>query len=89
MLIRHNSLILGRDGGIEREKKFRKKDKRAFDTIVILFAWRLWKQRNARAFNNPAGQFSVEGLAAQIVDEWKQWMLAGLGGSSEFARVVH
>ena len=74
---------------IRERKKFRKKEKRTFDTLVILVGWRLWKQRNARAFLNRRGQFSVDGLSSQIVEDWKQWKLAGLGGSSDFARVVH
>ena len=51
-------------------KRFCKKDRRGFDTLVILACWRLWKQRNARAFNNVHGQFSVLGLRDQIVAEW-------------------
>jgi hypothetical protein len=29
-----------------------KKDMRGFDSLVILTSWMLWKQRNARVFNN-------------------------------------
>jgi hypothetical protein len=65
------------------------RDRRGFDSLVILIGWRLWKQRNARCFQNVSRQFSVQGLVNQIVDEWKQWYLAGLGGSRNFARVVH
>jgi hypothetical protein len=33
--------------------RFRKKEKQGFDALVILITGRLWKQRNARVFNNP------------------------------------
>jgi hypothetical protein len=68
---------------------FMRRDRRGFDSLVILIGWRLWKQRNARFFQNTRKQFDVQGLVNQILQEWKQWYLAGLGGSSNFARVVH
>jgi hypothetical protein len=32
--------------------RVQKKDRKRFDTLVILVAWTLWKQRNARTFGN-------------------------------------
>jgi hypothetical protein len=34
----------------------------------------------ARVFNNPRKQFSVQGLVDQVLAEWEQWSVAGLGG---------
>jgi hypothetical protein len=69
--------------------RFKRKEKHGFDALVILISWRLWKQRNARVFNNPRKQFSVQGLVDQVLAEWAQWSVAGLGGCSRFQRVVH
>jgi hypothetical protein len=57
--------------------------------LAILICWRLWKQRNARAFANVRGQFSAVGLVEQVLAEWDLWTKAGLGGCNAFARVVH
>jgi hypothetical protein len=46
-----------------------KKDKKGFDTLVILTAWTLWKQRNTRAFNNTTQQRNVQQM--QIKDEFE------------------
>jgi hypothetical protein len=68
---------------------FRTKERRGFDALVILVSWRLWRQRNARCFQNVNKQYSVHGLIEQILEDWRQWHRAGLGGSNTFARVVH
>ena len=47
---------------------------------MILIVWALWKQRNARLFNNVRQQFSVTVLVDRIVDEFKLWREAGVGG---------
>jgi hypothetical protein len=73
----------------EARKRFRRKEKRGFDTLVTLISWRLWKQRNARVFDNGTRQFSEEALVDQILAEWDLWSKAGLGGCFFFARVVH
>lgn len=36
-----------------------KKDRKGFDTLVILMSWLLWKQRNTRIFNNISQQCNV------------------------------
>jgi hypothetical protein len=70
-------------------KRFRRKEKKGFDSFIILIAWRIWKQRNARIFDNVARQFSEVQLVEQIVEEWDLWAKASLGGCNLFARVVH
>jgi hypothetical protein len=74
---------------LRSRRRFRRKERRAFDSLAILICWRLWKQRNARAFANVRGQFSAVGLVEQVLAEWDLWTKAGLGGCNAFARVVH
>jgi type IV secretory pathway component VirB8 len=44
---------------MQARERFNKKDRKAFDTMVILISCRLWKQRNARVFQNQDKQYSV------------------------------
>jgi hypothetical protein len=57
-----------------------KKDRKSFDTLVLLTAWRLWKQRNARVFGNTAEQCNTMELLRRIADEFNMWKLARVGG---------
>jgi hypothetical protein len=50
-------------------KRFRKKEKKGFDTFIIMIAWRIWKQRNAKVFDNTAREFLEVQLVEQIFDE--------------------
>jgi hypothetical protein len=63
-------------------KLVHKKDRRGFDALVILTAFMLWKQRNARVFDNVRQQCNVPQLVVRIKDEFALWMLArrGVGG---------
>ena len=45
---------------LQARERFRKQDRRKFDTLVILVAWMLWKQRNAQVF----GRASMHSPAA-------------------------
>jgi hypothetical protein len=58
-----------------------RKDKRNFDTLVILVARTLWKQRNARIFANVSHQFGTEQIIGMIKEEFNMWMFAKFGGS--------
>jgi hypothetical protein len=42
-----------------------KKDRRGFDALVMLTAWMLWKQRNARVFNNVRQQMQCAAAGCQ------------------------
>jgi mannosylglycoprotein endo-beta-mannosidase len=55
------------------------RDRKAFDARVMLTCWSLWKQRNARAFNNVSRQCSAAELTRRIKDELVLWMLARQG----------
>jgi hypothetical protein len=63
-----------------------RKDRVGSDTMVILTAWRLWKQRNARVFNNAAQQFSTQQLVLRIKEEFSLWKLARGRGSDLMPR---
>lgn len=44
-------------------------------TAVTLITWELWKERNARVFNNRFAMLAI--LMQKIKDEGKNWILAG------------
>jgi hypothetical protein len=64
----------------------RRKDRRSFDTLVILIAWQIWKQRNARVFGNTQLQCSTTQLLFRIKEEFELWKLAKRGGERQIAR---
>jgi hypothetical protein len=46
--------------------------RRGFDTIIILVAWSIWKERNSQAFNNQRGSWrEVANLAAEEASLWR------------------
>jgi hypothetical protein len=47
------------------------KDRRKFDTLIILVAWMLWKQRNAVVFGNTRDQCSPIQLADRVREEFR------------------
>jgi hypothetical protein len=80
---------------IEEKKRVAKPLRRDFDTLALLVAWSLWKERNRRVFNRSTLQPIA--LAQQIVEVANVWSLAGyralgsllhpsrLGGDSHLA----
>jgi len=46
----------------------------AFDSVVLLVAWSLWKERNTRIFTNK--NKNPMQLGKSVVDELEQWMQA-------------
>ncbi|KAF8670591.1 hypothetical protein HU200_050618 [Digitaria exilis] len=64
------------------------KDKRkGFNSVVILGAWLLWKQRNSCVFEgaNP----TVNGLVKMFEDELQLWGMAGARGLAALRQVGH
>jgi hypothetical protein len=55
-------------------------DRRRFDTLVILVAWTLWKQRNARVFANVSRQLNANQILQKIKEEFSLWEAAIIGG---------
>ncbi|KAG0551010.1 hypothetical protein BDA96_01G387000, partial [Sorghum bicolor] len=47
----------------------------AFDSLVLLVAWSLWKERNSRVFRGAAS--AVQVVARSLVAEADAWCLAG------------
>lgn len=73
-------------------KSISKQDRKTFDAGVILVTWLIWKERNARIFDNKA--IPAAHLCAAMEDEWTSWGAAGLlcplqAGSNLMAREQH
>lgn len=51
-------------------------NRKGFDSLVMLICWSLWKQRNARVFNNFPLQKNVLQLSGMIIAELKLWKMA-------------
>ncbi|KAM0828821.1 hypothetical protein ACQ4PT_067280 [Festuca glaucescens] len=73
---------------LKARKKYKGKDRRLLDTLIMVVCWSLWKHRNAFAFNNARQQLSVVDLACKIVDEFKSWVAvrAGTGAGVKLGR---
>jgi hypothetical protein len=71
----------------EGRERPEKKERRYFDSMVLLICWSTKEQRNYRVFGNEGRQRSVEGLATQIWEEWSLWKRAITGGSTVVSRL--
>jgi hypothetical protein len=63
-----------------------KPDKRKYDSMIALVARSLWKQQNARVFNNARLQSSADQLVEAIGEELRLWEIARVGGSTTVVR---
>jgi hypothetical protein len=63
----------------EARKRLRKEDRRCFDTFILLIAWTLWKQRNARVFGNLERQLSTAPIIDSVFEEFSLWRAARVG----------
>jgi hypothetical protein len=70
----------------EARSLIRRRDRKSFDTMVILTAWRIWKQRNSRVFGNRTEQCNTHELLKRITEEFELWKRARVGGSSLMLR---
>ena len=62
--------------------RFLAKERKWFDGLVCTVSHALWKNRNAHCFNNVQQQYSSEGLAKRILDEFailRSMFQAGVG----------
>jgi hypothetical protein len=59
-----------------------------FDTLVILVDWSLWKNMNAWVFGHRMSQFPADQLAARILEELNQWILARSGVDGVFIDTI-
>lgn len=60
--------------------------RRGFDSLFILTAWSLWKQRNARVFGRTQQQLNPAQVLNRILEEIEEWKKAGAGGLDRLAR---
>ena len=58
------------------------KERKRFDSWVLLISWNIWKQRNARVFGNATQLCNEDELAAKTVADMKLWSEAGVGDLS-------
>lgn len=63
-----------------------KEQRRGFNSVMILGAWLLCKQRNACVFEG--ARPSIDGLIKQFEDELHLWGMAGARGLFALRRVV-
>jgi len=49
--------------------------RKAFDSLVFIIGWHLWKERNSRTFNNKLS--SPAEVLLTIIEEAHLWILAG------------
>ena len=59
-------------------KQLRKELRKPFDSLVILVAWILWKERNQRIFQKVKLSVRDTDLSTLIMDEIKVWVQAGI-----------
>lgn len=71
---------------LEARKTIPTKQRRGFDTLVVVIAWSIWKQRNARVFGRIGQQRTPHLLVGQIMDELKDWKTVGVGRLEPFVR---
>lgn len=63
-------------------KHIHKTHRRAFDSLVSLVCWSLWKQRNNRVFRDNSSWMIATELVTKIFEELHLWTLAGGKGVS-------
>mgnify|MGYP006951655593 FL=1 len=63
------------DWWLEARAAIPKPLRRNFDTIAILIHWRIWKERNARIFDNVAS--TVDRVLELIKEDIRMWRAAG------------
>jgi len=57
-------------------------DRKAFDTLLVLVVWLLWKERNNRIFQN--SNMLASDLVLRIIEEGKAWAYAGFRHLQKF-----
>ena len=57
-------------------------DRKAFDTLLVLVVWLLWKERNNHIFQN--SNMLASDLVLRIIEEGKAWAFAGFRHLQKF-----
>jgi hypothetical protein len=64
------------DWWLSSRKQIRKELRKTFDSLVILIAWSIWKERNRRIFQKE--KVTTNELVDLIIDDGRLWCYAGL-----------
>jgi hypothetical protein len=64
------------DWWLGQRRRYEKKTRKNFDTLVTCVCWELWKQRNAKVFNNTNQHCDAPMLANRIVEIFHLWLFA-------------
>jgi hypothetical protein len=59
---------------------------KAFDTLVLLVSWMLWKERNRRVFDDDPSLATT--LLDRVKEEADSWIAAGFRSLAAFASLV-
>jgi hypothetical protein len=62
-------------------KLVQKEMRRGFNSMVVLVAWMIWKERNDRVFNSSIRHAAQ--LSTWIREEGRQWVLVGYSSQME------
>lgn len=57
------------------EDRIEQTSKPLFDSLLLLVAWTVWKERNCRVFGRPPS--SVQDVVRAAIREGEDWALAG------------
>jgi nicotinamide riboside kinase len=60
--------------------------RRSFDLVLLLVSWVLWKERNARVFDNR--RCSAQQAMRALLEEADDWISAGFVAIAEFLIVA-
>ena len=60
--------------------------RRGFDSLVVLVSWTLWKERNARTFDNTS--CTPTQTVAKVKEELNAWLAAGFRGLATFGALL-
>lgn len=70
-----DSFVSIEDWWLSARKEVPKNERRNFDTIIILLHWRIWKERNARIFEQVA--CNIDRVLDLIREDIRAWRAAG------------
>ena len=74
------------DWWLRTRARFHDDLQKAFDTLVLLVSWMLWKERNRRVFDDDPSPATT--LLDRVKEEADSWIAAGFRSLAAFASLV-